>query len=197
MKKMVQESGLSRVYDHIQEHDAGTITAYRGSNTRKINQAKNKHLMSKLKSAGYGITAVKGAFIEGYGTPEANEVSEESFFVVDLKDSGTLRKTLIKLGEEFEQDSIIFIPKGGEGVELIGTSKTKGLDPSYGQSIKIGNTVMGKTGEMGFSRVGGRAFVFEHVLYEVPEPANIHSKAANHRISLMTFEEYLRASDNS
>ena len=32
----------------------------------------------------YSVTKVKGAYIENYGTPKANEVGESVFFVIDI-----------------------------------------------------------------------------------------------------------------
>ena len=95
-----------------EEHDYGTITANRYAPdcdegtpyTKKENQQRNKSLLSKLRAKGYGITAIKG-----------------TYFVADLQDKGRLKKDLLALGEEFEQDSIIFGAKGKAGV-LFGTS---------------------------------------------------------------------------
>ena len=47
---------------------------------------------------------------------------EKSIFVVDLKDDGKLKETLIALGNQFGQESILFKPKDGEA-RLIRTTK--------------------------------------------------------------------------
>jgi hypothetical protein len=166
INNIIKESGLSRVYNLTQTHDYGTITAYRyapecGTSTpysHKENQQRNQSLLAKLRAKGYGVTSIKGSYIENYGTSQAREVGENSFLVVDIQDSGTLKATLISLGEQFEQDSIIFGQKSKAGV-LIGTNHCPGGYPGYGQEVKQGGAIFGQTGEF-MSRVSGRPFVF-------------------------------------
>ena len=162
----LQESGLSRIWKHSEEHDYGTITANRYAPdcgegtpyTKKENQQRNKSLLSKLRAKGYGITAIKGAYIENYGKPTAREVGENSYFVADLQDKGRLKKDLLALGEEFEQDSVIFGAKGKAGV-LFGTSDCPDAHPGAGKKSVQGGAIFGKEGEF-MSRVKGRPFVF-------------------------------------
>ena len=164
--QFINESGLSRVYRLTQKHDYGTITAFRyapecGTGepyTYQQNQQRNKSLLAKLRFAGYGVTAIKGSYIENYGSPDAREVGENSFLVVDAQDKGNLRATLLKLGEEFEQDSIIYGEAGGPGV-LIGTNNCPGGYPGYHVEAPQGGAIFGKSGEF-MSRVKGRPFVF-------------------------------------
>ena len=114
--------------------------------------------MAILRARGYGVTAIKGSYIENYGSANAREVGENSFFVVDIQDSGNLRDDLLKLGEEFEQDSIIF-GSAGETGSLIGTNNCPTGYPGYHTEVPQGGAVFGKTGEF-MSRVKGRPFVF-------------------------------------
>lgn len=160
------ESGLSRIHKAIKKHDYGIITAYRyapecGTGepyTYDQNQKRNSHLLAKLRARGYGVTAIKGSYIENYDSTNAREVGENSFFVVDIQDSGSLRDDLLKLGEEFEQDSIIF-GSAGETGSLIGTNNCPTGYPGYHNEVPQGGAVFGKTGEF-MSRVKGRPFVF-------------------------------------
>ena len=109
------------------------------------------------------MTLIKGSYIENYKKPNAKEVVEEVFFVVDLDDKGNLEKDLRKLGEEFEQDSILFIPKGGEKSTLIGTNKCEDGYPGYGKKVHFNKRQIGGDGEF-FSRVNGRPFVFKEAV---------------------------------
>ena len=160
------ESGLSRIHKAIKKHDYGITTAYRyapecGTGepyTYDQNQKRNAHLLAKLRARGYGVTAIKGSYIENYGSANAREVGENSFFVVDIQDSGNLRDDLLKLREEFEQDSIIF-GSAGETGSLIGTNNCPTGYPGYHNEVPQGGAVFGKTGEL-MSRVKGRPFVF-------------------------------------
>lgn len=167
IREYLNESSLSRIYKQTQEHDYGTITAFRSARdcntgsvyTKKENLQRNKSLVSKLRAKGYGVTSIKGSYIENYGTKNAKEVGENSFLVIDLKDNGKLRTDLLKLGEEFEQDSIIF-GKAGTGGTLVGASKCPDGYPAYHKEKKQGGAVFGKKGEF-LSRVNGRPFVFK------------------------------------
>jgi hypothetical protein len=167
MFKELFESSLSRVWKHTQEHDSGTISAFRSAKdcnqgepfSKKENKDRNAKLKAKLLSKGYGVTPIKGTYIENYGSKNEKEVKEDSFLVVDLKDTGKLEQDLRKLGEEFEQDSITFQEKGGE-YYLIGTNKCPEGYPGYGKKEKLGKPMFGKSGEF-HSKINGRPFVFE------------------------------------
>lgn len=164
--EIIKESGLSRVFRATQNHDYGTITAFRyapecGTGkpyTYQQNQQRNASLLAKLRAAGYGVTSIKGSYIENYGSKDAREVGENSFLVVDIKDTGRLKQDLLSLGAQFEQDSIIFGSAGDVGT-LIGTNHCPGGYPGYGVESPQGGAVFGKTGEF-MSRVAGRPFVF-------------------------------------
>lgn len=170
IKEVITESGLSRVYKHTRDHDYGTITAFRyapecGTGepyTRAQNLQRNASLLAKLRAAGYSVTSIAGSYIENYGSDNEREVSENSFLVVDVQDRGTLKRDLIRLGEEFEQDSIIFGEAGGVGT-LIGTNHCPGGYPGYGKEVPQGGAIFGRSGEF-MSRVSGRPFVFAESL---------------------------------
>ena len=180
----IDESSVSRINDHLSKHDCGFITAWRFAKdcnqgepfTRKDKQERNKRLYALLKSRGYGVTKVKGSFIEDFGSPTAREVGEESFFVVDLKDSGTLFDSLTSLGRAFEQDSVLFSEKGGDNVQLIGTSDCENAYPGDGNVLDQGS-ISGKAGQF-FSRIGSRPFSFT----EIAEPG-VYGRAARHQLA--------------
>lgn len=119
---------------------------------------RNKSLGAKLKSKGYSVTRVIGKYLKD------DEIKKEvSFVVVDIKDIGDLEKTLRKLGEEFEQDSILFIPKGailGDiSAYLMGTNHCNNNWLGYGKDNKIYTTL-----------INGRQFVLEDKGIELTEP---------------------------
>lgn len=171
-KTILKESSLTRIWKHVTEHDSGTITAFRyGSDcgegqrhTTSENRQRNGQLKSKLLSMGYGVTAINGVYIENYGTATARPVKEESFIVVDLKDTGNLKRDLIKLGNYFEQDSITYSKPNGE-YYLISTNDCPHGYPgngSVGKEVRLGKPLFGKSGEF-HSTVRGRPFVFEGI----------------------------------
>ena len=165
--KDLAESSLSRIQKYWIEYDTGTITAFRGAEecglgasiTKKQNKGRNGILHSKLLNRGYGVTRIKGSWFENAG----KEKNESSFFVVDLKKSGKLKKDLINLGTDFDQDAIIYADKGSDYYG-ISTNKCPDSEPGKGKigiEEKFGKPKFGKTGIYGFSRVNNRAFVFE------------------------------------
>ena len=173
-RNYLTESSLSRLRKHMLEHDSGTITAFRSAEdcgrgkelTKKENKARNKVLLANLRKEGYGITKVKGSYIENYGSADAQEVGEEVFFVVDINDKGNLRQKLMQLGEKFEQDSILFIPAGAEEGQLIGTNDCPDSYPGYRRVEKLSNPVFGKQGEF-MTKVRGRPFILESEISDV------------------------------
>ena len=172
----INESSLSRLLQHMQEHDTGTITAFRSTKdctaddpyspenimTYKENRQRQKSLLLKLQNLGYDVTSVKGSYIENYGSDNAREVGESVFFVVDSDDKGTLKQDLMKLGEEFDQDSILYIPTGGQKSILIGTNHCPDAYPPYHETVEFNQRGLGKEGEF-MTKVKGRPFVFESV----------------------------------
>jgi hypothetical protein len=173
--EILMESSLSRVWNQTKKYESGTITAYRYAEncgegkvyTKSENQKRNKILLAKLLKKGYSVTKVKGTYIENYGSDNEREVSEESYLVVDILDKKSLKKDLITLGTEFEQDSITFSLPSGE-YYLISTNACPQGYPGEGKigvEKKLGKSMFGKSGEF-HSKVNGRPFVFESVLIE-------------------------------
>ena len=176
---VLTESSLSRLYRHMLEHDSGTITAYRKKYTYAQNEERNYLLLAKLNHKRYLTTSVKGSYIENYGSKNAVEVGEHVYFVLDSQDTGNLEKDLRELGEDFCQDSILFIPKGGTTGILWGTSnpecKSDAPYPPYGQKEVLPNAIWGKEAQF-MTKIRGRPFLFKEsvengdiVEYKLPE----------------------------
>lgn len=178
--KMLDEKSLSRLFQQTQDHDTGTITAFRSAEdcgegepySKKENKQRNKSLLAKLKNLGYGVTSVKGIYIENFNSPKAKEVKENVFFVVDLKDKGNLKSDLISLGKEFDQDSILFTPKGAQEALLIGTNDCPNAFPGMGQVKKFSTRKFGSTAEF-FTRVGNKPFAFLESVKEHKLPKGV------------------------
>lgn len=162
----INESGLSRIYKHIMEHDCVVITAFRDDAnddskcTDKAviggdNMERNRDLKATLLGLGYGVTKVDGSYIEDFETPLAKEVKENSLFCVNLNDDADFVERLASLGEKFCQDSIIVFPKGGQGAHLIGTNNAE--FPGYGKKSMQGDLSMGQEAEF-MTRIKNRPF---------------------------------------
>ena len=88
------------------EHDCGLITAYNHTYTSHENKQRNKQLQAKIQIGRYGVVTLSS---KGY----------DMFFIVDLKNTGKLGYDLSKWSQEYEQETIHFIPKGGVGSERV------------------------------------------------------------------------------
>ena len=195
-KKSLNESSLSRLWKHNKEHDAGALTAFRKGPkcgegkpyTKKQNAQRNKSLLAKLKTKGYGVTKLHGSYPEGGKTAK-----EISYFVVDLNDSGGLEKDLRKLGAEFDQDSILFIPKGaiaGDAkAELIGTNKCDNNWLGFGKKEIFNKGRMGHDSPIYTSKVNGRPFIFEEVGEIVESPQTGYGHWAMHLIAEKNWQD--------
>jgi hypothetical protein len=178
-KKIMNESSLSRVYSMNEKYDCGAMTAFRSAQdcgdgqpyTKKDNKKRNKSLLSKLLSKGYSVTKLMGKYPEG-----GKESKEISYFIVDIKNSGNLLNDMKKLGEEFEQDSILFIPKGtvnnNDKAFLIGTNHCKNNFLGYGQKHLFDGGKFGKSSKIYTSYVNGRPFIFEEYGEKMSPPAS-------------------------
>jgi hypothetical protein len=174
----LNESNLSRIYQHIMDHECAIITAFRANpfdrsksvdptplpyssqehNALSANKLANRDLKAVLLASGFGVTAVDGSFIENYKTTRAIEVREDSLFVANLEDAPDFFGTIIKLGKKFGQDSVLLIPVGGKEVYLYGTNRSE--FPGLDQKVKVGEWKGGKEAEF-MTRVKNRPFTFE------------------------------------
>ena len=168
----VNESSLSRVWGQVTKFQSGTISAYRDRSdcgegeliTKKEKERRNTILKSKLLMLGYGVTKIMGTYIENYKSDNEVKVKEASFIVVDINDKGNLKRDLMKLGLEFEQDSITFSEPSGE-YYLISTNKCPNAYPGngrIGKEVKLGKSMFGKKGIF-YSTINGRPLVFESI----------------------------------
>jgi len=175
--KLIKESSLSRVLQHIIEHDAALLSAFRedprdsgpcadsaqietdldAASALSLNKRRNRDLKATLLTLGYGVTKIGGTYIEDFNTPEAVEVAEDSLFVVNLKDAPTFFRDIEDLGARFCQDSVLIVPKGGKGAHLLGTNNSE--FPGLGEKIEVGDLKLGEEAEF-MSRVNKRPFTF-------------------------------------
>lgn len=179
---VINESALSRIYQHNVKHDCGAISAFRKTFNRAENDKRNRLLMGELLSKGFSVTKLVGKYPEGGTT-----VSENSFFVADIKDTATLFNTLIELGEKFNQDSILFIPAGTvEGTAkafLCGTNHEESNWLGYHKQQPFDVGRMGHENPIYTSYVRGRPFMFESVDSEcIPPQSGFGVWAMNHEL---------------
>ena len=173
--EIILESSLSRIYSHVKNHSVGAITAHRAENTPEENAQRNRKLASYLGNRGYNITMIDGGYIENPGTPDEREVKEKTLFVVNPKkgdDDGQLETDLVKLGQLYDQDSVLSYRFGGAPT-YIGTTDRQGADPALGQQYKLSSTEWGNPSGPYFSSVRGRKWAY-HESVELASPTSVN-----------------------
>jgi len=166
----ISESSLSRINKYIENKQCAVISAFRNTLTNCLydedddkrlnifdNKGRNKKLYSSLLALGYGVTKVKGTYIENYMQENAVEVKEDSYFVVNLNDDPKFIRKIIRLGETFCQDSVFIFDIGFN--YLFGTNKSE--FPGYGTIINVGKFRPGHEGEL-MTKISGRPFTVEN-----------------------------------
>jgi hypothetical protein len=173
----VNESNISRIYQHILEHDCACISASKDvlenclftcnfpnghTLTRQQNGDRNADLRSTLLESGYGVTRIDGSWIEGYGTASPNEYKEESYFVVNLRNAPDFAQKIIDLGKFYCQDTVLIKAQGVEEAYLYGTNNHPHNTeiPDLDQKKSVGLFRGGETAPF-MSRIRNRPFKFE------------------------------------
>jgi hypothetical protein len=167
----ITESSLKRLEFHLNQHNCAVITSFRGEMVNCVreveseevlnifkNKGRNISLKSALLSLGFGVTKVKGSYIENYLEDNAVEVKEDSFFVVNLNDDSDFIELIIELGEYFCQDSVLIMEQGGENNYLVGTNHSE--YPGYKNIDVKGKFSPNEQGKF-MTRVKNRPFVIE------------------------------------
>ena len=187
--KFLLEESLSRVHQHIAEHDSALLTAHRADpmdasacleaavEPGASNQERYRELKAVLLDLRYGVRKVKGSFIENYGNLDKQvEVKEDSLFVHNRKDEPAFVEQIIKFGKRYCQDAVLIIPQGGDGTYLYGTNNSE--FPGLDNSLEVGSFLGGEEAEF-MTRVGKRPFVFkEETETFVLETYESHSRNA-------------------
>lgn len=175
----IVESSLSRLWKHNEKYDCGAISAFRKARncgegkiyTTSEKAKRNKSLKAKLLSKGYGVTVIKGVYPEGGKTAK-----EWGFFVADKDESGKLLDDLKILGEEFEQDSILFIPRWAISNKAKAYLYSTNSCPN--NWLGKDNKEVFNKGKLGYdspiytSYVDNRPFLFEEIEEEILPPGD-------------------------
>ena len=162
-KHYLEEASFSRINTHLKgDRPVGMMTAFRGTYTYQDNKKRNKKLESDIRRAGLGYFKVSGRYIENFGKPDAEDVGEDSYFIIGNSEQDNEFKSLIKkLGAKYEQDSVLYKPGGDKDAMLIGTNHTADW-PGFDKEEITGKWKPNKSGEF-YSKMRGRSFVFESV----------------------------------
>lgn len=126
--------------------------------TPEENEQRNKTLKAACLEKGYGVTKIRGGHAENFNTPEAIEVQEESFVVVNLNDDPNFVATMIRFGKAFCQDAVL-VKEVGKDAYLHGTNRAS--FPGLGNTVLLGGLKGGKEAQVmsGENGKGGEPFV--------------------------------------
>jgi hypothetical protein len=200
----VDESSLSRLWRNNEKHDCGALTAYCIARdcgegikyTKKERLQRYKSLTAKLLHKGFGITKLAGIYPE-------NGSTIIGYFVVDSKNTGKLEKELRALGETFNQDSILFIPKnsisGDSDAYLIGTNHCPNNQLGYGKKQPFKKGTLGYTTHIYTELPNGKPLMFTGTGREVQPPGSgygwwalgLVSKAPWNEVDIENRDEHL------
>jgi len=115
-RKDLNESSLSRILSHVEgDRSFGVISAFRGGLSKQENMERHSELKDKIRKMGYGFIEMRG----GYKEEDGGFVNELSLFI-----PGVDKKEIIRLGNDYDQDSVIY--KDKESFTLLGTNAATG-----------------------------------------------------------------------
>lgn len=194
VRNVINESSLNRIISWIDSYEIACISAFRDKfenatpNTLndtptdkegyeyslKEKEARSRKLKASLLAYGYGVTAINGNYIENYGTINAKEMGEKSFFVVNLHGDANFKKNIFALSEYYNQDCFLYKPKGSDVAYNIGTNT--GEYPGYGNEDCIGKLHINIDTEF-LSRVGNASFAFSNEPNPSQDARNYNFKA--------------------
>lgn len=160
MYQLINEIKLSRVLKHFnsQEYPVGIMTAFRGENTLKQNEAANSALASSFRKLGFGFVWIDGAWIENRGTKSEEHVSEVSILVIGSEgDDKKMFSSLVEGSKKYNQDAFVYK----------GSGKKIGIyDKNGSELVSFDRVAIDKIAD-NYSKLRssnkGRTFVFEDV----------------------------------
>lgn len=146
----INEASLGRLFQHIGKDFIVFITSDRQVLDKSENSKRRKELEKYIRLAGFGYNKVVGSYKE----EETGDTKKENSFVVYGKDEKDMLKVFKRLGEKYEQDSILFIDLEGNAYLLYTYGSNKD------EKDKLGKFRVGIVGDY-YSTIGKKGFRFE------------------------------------
>jgi len=116
-KKFISEAKLTRIFQYEEDPKKtfGIVSSFRGQYSKEENLKRHLDLKKAIRDMGLGFIEMKGGYKE-----EGGFVEELSIFIPGVK-----RSQIIKLGQDFEQHSVMF--KDEVEFVYIGTNESSGV----------------------------------------------------------------------
>lgn len=131
---------MNRVAALIQNRTVGIITGHRKELSPAENNKRNEEIKAAIKAhGGLGYIPIRGRYIEGYGTKNQKEPSDERSFMIMSRhgdDSEAVRSFLLKHAPKYDQESVLYKHRLEKNAELIGTRA--GGYPGLGKVENVG-----------------------------------------------------------
>lgn len=174
---------LNKVKDLHDQFDIGIVSAMRGADSPTVKElgvedvdswnAKNTNILqNSIQKYGFNAIPLLGSYSEEGGS----RVREKSFLIWS-EDNKNVKRFVVEAGSRFDQDSVIFAPKGEPAV-LIYTNETSG---KKGQTETLGNLKLDSNSEWAseLEQEPGSKFVYEAVekSEELTEAVEIYARA--------------------
>ncbi|MFW6236620.1 MAG: hypothetical protein ACOC24_07530 [Desulfovibrionales bacterium] len=195
---MMPESDIQTLWEYNKLYECAVISAFREARecgfgapySEKENQARTKSLTAKLKSQGYKVFSLTGENLKDLCTGK-----RKSLFVINTLKNEYFMSLVEKLGEEFEQDSILFIQQnavGGEGQAfLIGTNHCANNEIGYGKKHPFKWASPRNASQLYSTIVNGKPVFLARSCREVRSPGNIMGIWAMHLTAKEPWEKLL------
>ena len=151
-------ASITRIMQHMDNYDTGIITGYRSNDTYTQNKKRNKFIKIILKQKKYSFINVQAFWIYNINTPLQNIEKEHMFFVINHNHNSTLCNDLIDIGIKYNQDTILFIEKGG-CAKLIGTNNTNNL-LGFRKVLEFKNKIYGNSKNIFHVIIRNKSFYF-------------------------------------
>ena len=164
-RKLHMESSLNKIREKILNHPCAIISAYRDKFgvcgegqeiPRKTNNKNHRVLLNKLKTLGYETTQTVSRYKEN-----GKFISEQSVFVCDRKGVGKLKSTVLDLGAQLNQESVIYTNVNKKLIFFEGLTDCESAYPKRGEVkyTSFDEISWGKHGDI-YTEIGGRPFFY-------------------------------------
>ncbi len=180
------DKSLNGIWEYNLKHDCGVIGAFKFNkkDSNKLKEFKEntreyKRFEMNLKQNDRKLTATLmylGYYvIRMYAKELLDGISKiEGFGIVDFNDKGKLKADLISLGIEYEQDSILFAPKGSVSDNLAyiyGLSNSKNSFIKKDDILEFNIEENNAKGEVFSYYINGKPFVFDEMAgFKIEKP---------------------------
>lgn len=155
----ISEASLGRLNQHLEDGDAvAIVSACRSERTDAENKAKTNELRRRVLGMHFGYNKAVGGYTETLPDGSTSDKVQETSTIIyaSPEREKELFRLAFQLGEDFDQECILFIHKN-KNAEWVYTTNTR--DHSKGDVEKLGKFYAQQMGAY-FTKIGKRSFSF-------------------------------------